>query len=288
MKSSLYLAILYPLLAVLSIMCLLPLWLVLSASLTDETSLTLNGYGLLPKEWSISAYQFIFQDSSQLIDSYVVTIAVTIMGTLLGVFITALLSYPLSRKDFAFRQSFSFYVFFTMLFNGGLVPFYILISQYLHLKDTIWVLIFPYLVQPFYVLLMRSFFSTIPVALIESAKIDGAGELYSFFKIVLPLSTPVLATIGLFISLVYWNDWYLGLLFIENRQLLPLQYLLMTLMTNIEVMSSNIQTGGSLARIPAESARMAMAIVAVGPIAFVYLFFQKFFVRGLTVGAVKG
>ncbi|GGE02502.1 carbohydrate ABC transporter permease [Paenibacillus nasutitermitis] len=288
MNNTLAKGLLYSLLMVLSIICIIPLWLVLSASFTLETELTLNGYGLIPAQFSLDAYRFIFNDAGQLINSYMVTIVVTILGTIFALAITALLSYPLSRKDFVFRNSFSFYIFFTMLFNGGLVPFYILVSQYLHLRDTVWALIIPYLVQPFYVLLMRSFFSAIPTSLIESAKIDGAGELYIFYKIIVPLSKPVLSTVGLFMSLIYWNDWYLGLLFIENRNLLPLQYLLMTLMTNIEVMSSNFQASSGLARIPTESARMAMAILAVGPIAFVYMFFQKYFVKGLTVGAVKG
>lgn len=288
MKSALEKTTLYSTLGILSLLCIIPLWLVVSASLTAENVLTLHGYGLFPKEFSLDAYRYILNDSKQLFDSYVVTIVVTIGGTITALLLTALLSYPLSRPDFMFKSSFSFYIFFTMLFNGGLVPFYILVSQYLHLKDSIWALIIPYLIQPFNVLLMRTFFATIPISLVESAKIDGAGDVYIFRKIIIPLSTPVMATVGLFISLIYWNDWYLGLLFIEDRKLLPLQYLLMTLMTNIEVMSSNTQLGGELLRIPSESARMAMAVLAIGPIACIYMFFQKYFVQGLTVGAVKG
>ncbi|MBP1994490.1 carbohydrate ABC transporter permease [Paenibacillus eucommiae] len=287
-KAAIGKGVLYLTLILLTVICIIPLWLVVSTSLTSENALTLHGYGLIPQEFSLDAYRYIWNDSKQLLDSYKITILVTVLGTISALCFTSLLSYPLSRKDFVFRNPFSFYIFFTMLFNGGLVPFYILVSQYLHLKDTIWALIIPYLVQPFYVLLMRTFFATIPDSLIESAKIDGAGELYIFSKIIVPLSTPVLATVGLFISLIYWNDWYLGLLFIEDRKLLPLQYLLMTLMTNIEVMSSNLQASAGLLRIPAETARMAMAVLAIGPIACIYMFFQKYFVRGLTVGAVKG
>jgi putative aldouronate transport system permease protein len=288
MRSAFEKSMLYTVLGVLSLISIIPLWLVVSSSFTAENALTLNGYGLFPKEFSLDAYRYILSDSRQLLDSYAVTIMVTIGGTMIALAMTALLSYPLSRPDFMFKSSFSFYIFFTMLFNGGLVPFYILVSQYLNLKDSIWALMIPYLIQPFNVLLMRTFFATIPISLVESAKIDGAGELYIFWKIIIPLSTPVMATVGLFISLVYWNDWYLGLLFIEDRKLLPLQYLLMTLMTNIEVMSSNSQLGAGLLRIPSESARMAMAVLAIGPIACIYMFFQRYFVQGLTVGAVKG
>ncbi len=279
---------LYFILFVLSILCILPLWLVISASFTSENALTIHGYSLFPQQFSLKAYRYILNGSNQLWVSYGVTIMVTLIGTFASLLVTSLLAYPLSRKEFAYRSPFSFFVFFTMLFNGGLVPFYILISQYLHLKDTLWALIVPLLVQPFFVLLMRTFFATIPDALVESAKIEGAGELRIFFQIVLPLSTPVLASIGLFMSLIYWNDWFLGLLFIENRNLLPLQYLLMTIMTNIDVMVSNRHSMTDLSQIPTESARMAMAVLAVGPIAFVYVFFFLFFVRGLTVGAIKG
>lgn len=280
--------LMYAILIALSLLCIIPLWLVVSASLSSEATLSLHGYGLVPAVFSLDAYLYIFRDSHQLADSYLVTIAVTALGTVCALLMTSLLAYPLARKDFMFRNPFSLYVFFTMLFNGGLVPFYILVTQYLHLKDTILALIVPYLIQPFYVLLMRTFFAAVPDSLFESARIDGAGEWYTYWRIMLPLSTPVLATVGLFISLVYWNDWYLGLLFIDDRSLLPLQYLLMSLMTNIEILSSNSQISSQLGAIPAETARMAMAILAIGPIVCVYLFFQKYFVKGLTVGAVKG
>lgn len=287
-KIRLHTAALYALLAGVGAMCVFPLLLVLATSFTEEKSLALHGYRLIPGQLSLDAYNFILNDSTQLVYSYIVTIAVTVCGTIGCLFFTALLAYPISRSEFKYKYPISFYVFFTMLFNGGLVPFYILVTQYLHLKDTLWALIFPYFIQPFFVLMMRTFFASLPDALVESARIEGAGELRIFFQIVVPLSTPVLATVGLFVSLVYWNDWFLALLFIEDRTLLPLQYLLMTLMSNIEVLASNPNGAFGIANIPAESARMAMAVLATGPILFVYGFFQKYFVRGLTIGAVKG
>ncbi|MBP1993801.1 carbohydrate ABC transporter permease [Paenibacillus eucommiae] len=273
-------------LLLLCIVCIAPLVLVISTSFTSEQSLVLNGYRLFPQEFTVYAYKYVLKGTTLIYTSYGVTVLTTLVGTVLSLSITAMLAYPLSRQDFKLKSPLSFYIFFTMLFNGGLIPFYILVTQYLHLKDTLWALILPYLVQPFYVLLMRTFFSEIPASLIEAAKIEGAGEFRTFFQIVLPLSTPILATVGLFMALIYWNDWYLSLLFIDNHKLLTLQYLLVMLTSNIDAMLNN--PNSSMAVIPAETSRMAMAVLAIGPIIFVYLFFQRFFVRGLTIGAVKG
>ncbi len=251
----------------IGLICLIPLLLVISASLTEEKSLALHGYRLFPTEFSTYAYSFLFKDAHQLYVSYGLTISITLIGTLLSLFVTSLLAYPLSRKDFRFANAFSFYVFFTMLFSGGLVPAYILVTQYLHLKNTLWALILPLLIQPFYVLLMRTFFATVPDSLIESAKIEGAGEIRIFFQIIVPLSTPVIATIGLFMSLIYWNDWFNALLYIDNRNFLPLQYLLIVMMSNIQVALTDSHIKVSILDIPSESARMAMAVLAIGPIA---------------------
>jgi len=278
--------IIHVVLALLSIAFLLPLVLVVSASFSDEQAIATYGYTLLPVKFSTFAYQYILQEPSQIIQAYGVSLFVTVVGSGLSLLIMALLAYALSRRDFGFRKPLSFYVFFTMLFNGGLVPFYILVTQYLHLQDTLLVLILPHLVIPWFVLLLRTYFAALPPELIDAAKIDGAGEWRTFFRIVAPLSTPALATVGLFSILLYWNDWWLGLLFINNPHLVPLQYLLYKLMADIQFLASNQQTVGMA--IPSQSVRMAMAVLAIGPIVFAFLFVQRYFIRGITLGGLKG
>jgi putative aldouronate transport system permease protein len=273
-------------LVALSIAFLVPLLLVIAASLSDEAALSKYGYSLLPQQFTTFAYRYIFQDPGQLARAYGVTVVVTVVGSSLSLLVMALLAYPLARRDFGPRKPLSFYVFFPLIFNGGLVPFYILVTQYLHLRDTLLALILPYLVVPWYVLLLRTYFAALPSELIEAAKIDGAGEWRVFFRIVAPLSTPALATVGLFSVLLYWNDWWMGLLFIDNQNLMPLQLLLYNIMTNIDVLASNAQTTG--VPIPSLSVRMAMAVLAIGPIAFAYLFVQRYFIRGITLGGLKG
>jgi putative aldouronate transport system permease protein len=255
-------------------------------------SIQKEGYALIPKAIDLGAYEYIFKQPKQLVDSYIVTIIVTLTGGVAGLFLTALLAYPLSRKDYKYARQTSFIIFFTLLFNGGLVPWYILITKYLHIKDTIFVLILPYLVYPWFVLLLRTFFSNIPAELIGAAEIDGAGEFKIFYSIILPMSKPALATIGLLIAFRYWNDWWLGMLFINKASLRPLQYLLYSIMSNLEEFERNLQAQAAMASLdatfPSEPVRMAMAVLAAGPMLIVFPFFQKYFVRGLTVGAVKG
>jgi len=212
---------------------------------------------------------------------------VTLVGSSLGLLIMAMLAFALARRDFKFRKPLSFYVFFTMLFNGGLVPWYILITQYLHLKNTIFALILPYLVIPWFVLLLRTYFAGLPTELFEAAKIDGASEWRIFYKIAIPLSTPALATVGLFSMLQYWNDWWLALLFIDDKKLYPLQYLLYTIQSNIDAISQNPEMNMGII-IPTQGVRMAMAVLAIGPIVFAFLFVQRYFVRGITLGGIKG
>lgn len=268
-----------------SFVCLLPLVLVIAASFSDEKALANRGYSLLPRQFSLAAYQYLLADVSQLASAYTVTIGVTVVGTVVGMLVMALLAYALSRRTFALRTPLSFIVFFTMLFNGGLVPWYILITQYLHLRNTPAVLILPYLVIPWYVLLLRAYFAGLPPDLLDAARIDGAGEWRIFFRIVVPLSTPALATVALFLSLTYWNDWWLALLFIDDQKLIPLQYLLQRIITNADFIPPNPFTQGAPA--PVQTVRMAMAVLAVGPIALAFLFVQKYFVRGITLGGVK-
>ena len=274
------------LLAVIGLACVIPMILVISISFSDDKQLALQGYSLLPVGFSTFAYEYILQQPAQILQAYGVTIFITAVGTLLGLLLCAMLGYAISRQDFLLRGPISFYVFFTLLFSGGMVPFYILVTRYLGLKDNVLVLILPYLVTAWYVLILRTSFAQLPTELLDAARIDGAGEWRIFLQIVLPLSKPVLATIGLFFILRFWNDWFLALLFINTATLYPLQYLLYVLMANINFLASNPQTTGI--PIPVQSARMAMAVLAFGPALFSFLLLQKYFVRGITIGGLKG
>ena len=271
----------------LSILFLLPLLLVISASFSTDDDITKYGYSLIPRHFSLTAYQYLLANPTQIFRAYGVSIFVTLVGSALGLLVMSLLAYALSRRDFGLRRPLSFYVLFTVLFNGGLVPSYILITRYLHLKDTLSVLILPYLVLPFFVLLLRTYFVSLPTELIEAAKIDGASEWRIFFRIVTPLSTPALATVGLFSMLTFWNDWYLALLYTDDKNLAPLQYLLYQILSNITFLSSSTYNLGAAA-IPGQTVRMAMAVLAIGPIAFAFLLVQRFFVRGITLGGIRG
>ena len=273
-------------LTLVGLTCLIPLILVVSISLSDELRLAKEGYQLLPVGFTTFAYEYILQEPRQILRAYGVTAFVTTVGTVAGLLVCSLLAWPLARKDFRLRGPLSFYVFFTLLFNGGMVPFYILVTRYLGLKDNIFVLILPYMVTAWYVLIIRTSFAQLPTELLDAARIDGAGEWRVFFQIVVPLSKPVLATIGLFFVLRYWNDWFLALLFIDDSSMYPLQYLLYVLMANINIMAANPQTTGM--PIPTLSARMAMAVLAFGPALFTFLLLQKYFVRGITIGGLKG
>lgn len=268
---------------------LLPLMVVVSASFSDEQSLYKLGYSLLPQNFSLAAYKYMMLAPERLLRAYSVTTFVTTVGTTLGLFIMSMLAYALSRPEFKWRKPISFFVIFTMLFNGGLVPTYLLITQGLHLKDNIMVLILPYLVIPWFVFILRSFFATLPQEIIECARIDGASELRIFFHLVMPLSTPALATVGLFMILMYWNDWWLSLLYINDPNLYPLQYLLFSIMRNAEFLTSNSATGLLMGvEMPTQTLRMAMVVIAMGPIAVVFLALQRYFIRGILIGSVKG
>ena len=277
-----------------SIMCIGPLIFVLVISMTDESVLIQNGYSFFPGKLSLEAYRFIFKESGVLVTAYTNTCFVTLIGTVLIVMITAMFAYPLSRKEFKYRKQFSFFLFFTMLFSGGVVPWYLVCVRILNLKNTIFSLFVPYLMSAWYVLIIRTFFSTtIPDSLIDSARIDGAKEFKIFFSIVLPLSTPSLATIGLFSALLFWNDWWLPLMLTTGDRYINLQYMLQRVQQNIEFITQMKEIGGSVVpelagKIPSESSRMALCILAIGPIIFVYPFLQKYFVQGLTIGAIKG
>jgi putative aldouronate transport system permease protein len=266
---------------------------VFAISISDEGTISQHGYEIIPRMLSLRSYEFVLSDFNQIMRGYMVSIVITAAGTVLGTLITAMIAYPLSRTDFPFRRYFAFFVAFTMLFNGGLVPWYLVYVKMLGVKNTIIPLIMPLLVNGFNVIILRTFISAnIHPAIIESAIIDGAGELQIFFRMVLPLSVTGLAAVALLVSLNYWNDWYNALLFIDTKKLFPLQFLMYRVNISIQVLntSSFIPDAAANARVrlPNETARMAMSILGIGPIVLAYPFLQKYFVRGLTLGSVKG
>ena len=271
-------------------LCVTPFLVAVSASFSDERTLLRNGYGFLPQDFSTAAYEMLFS-TSQMFDSYKVSIFVTIVGTLLSMVVTAMMAYPLSVKKLKYRGKISFFAYFTMLFNGGLVPTYMLISKYLGLRNTVWVMILPVLVNPWNLFLLRNFFSAIPAELHESARIDGANDVRILWQIILPVSLPAIATVSLFYGVAYWNSWYNAMLYIEDSTLFPLQYLIMRMMRNIELMKQMAGQAGvvvDMASMPSTTTRMATAIVTIGPIIIAYPFAQKYFTSGLIVGSVKG
>ncbi len=273
---------------------LIPMLLVISVSLTQEKALIDSGFQLIPPVFSLEAYEFIFMDPSTILTAYGVTILQATIATILSVFVMSMCAYSLSRKNFKLRNIIMFIIFFTMLFSGGMVPTYILNTAYLGLKDNFLIYILPGMVSAWYVIIMRTFFSALPDALIESAKIDGAKEFRIFFQIVLPLSKPVIASVSLLILLAKWNDWMTSFLYITNEDLFTLQFLLQRLLEKIEFVRAMAQealgAGVDIASedLPGENMRFAMSVVAAGPMMLVFPFFQKYFVKGLTVGSVKG
>ncbi|UUZ84848.1 carbohydrate ABC transporter permease [Paenibacillus sp. P26] len=279
----------YAVVGFVALVCVIPFLLIVSGSLTSESAIMREGFGFWPKEFSLGAYAFALKNPQQVLHAYGLTISLTVLGTLIGLFISAMTAYVLQRKDFEWRNGFAFYFYFTTLFNGGLVPWYILMVNYLHMKDTYWSLLLPPLLNVFYILIMRTFLSSIPEAITESAKIDGAGDFTIFVKLILPLAKPALATIGLFTALSYWNDWFNSLLFVQNEKLYTLQYLLYKTLGNLEGVRKLMEVSGMhVADLPGESLKMALAIIVTGPIVFLYPFVQRFFVQGMTIGAVKG
>lgn len=279
----------YVVVALMAIICLVPFIVLISSSFTSESYIRFHGYSILPKEFTTEAYGLIFKSPMTVLRAYGVSILITVVGTVLGLFIITMTAYVLSRKDFKYRNAFSFFFYFTTLFNGGMVCTYIFYIQYLHLKDSLWALILPGIFNVFYLLIMRSFVSAIPAALIESAKIDGAGEYRTFFQIILPLLKSGMATIGLFLALGYWNDWYNAMLYLNSDKKYPLQYMLYNLLQQTQALARIAsQAGIVVADMPSNSLKMAMAVVATGPIILVYPFVQKYFVKGVTIGSVKG
>ncbi|MGL4911688.1 MAG: carbohydrate ABC transporter permease [Romboutsia sp.] len=277
------------LLAIFAISCIFPFIFVIVISLTSEQSLLEHGYSIFPKEWSIEAYRYLIQSGGDLMRAYGVTITITVLGAFIHVCMVSTYAYAISRPGFAFRKQFMFLVFFTMLFGGGMVPSYIVMTQVLGLKNTIWALILPMAFSSFNIIVMRTFFQrSVPESIIESARIDGASEFRIFLKIVLPLSIPGIATIALFSTLGYWNDWFNAMLYIDYPNLIPLQYMLIKIENNMEFIRQNALLSGEVMKtLPQESVRMAMVVISTLPIACTYPFFQKYFIGGLTIGGVK-
>lgn len=275
----------------LSLACLMPFLLIISASLTSNESIIRDGYHLIPAQLSLEGYKTVFIFPDEVLRAYAVTISTTAIGTVFGLFFMTMAGYVLARKDFKYRNTFSFYIYFTTLFGGGLVPWYIMITKYLGLLDSYAVLVLPGLMTPFLIILMKNFIkSAVPEELFDSGKIDGAGDFRIYWQIVLKLSMPGIATVGLFLALYYWNDWFTSSLFINDTHKYQLQFYLYNVINSAQFIAQmGAGTGVSLAtEVPTESTKMAMAIVVTGPILFLYPFVQRYFVKGLTIGAVKG
>ena len=273
--------------------CLLPVLLIEIASFTDEASLIRSGYSYFPDKLSLNSYFYMVKQGLVIFRAYGISFLVTAVGTAASVLITTMLAYPMSRKSFKYRNVLAFFVFFTMLFSGGIVPSYIMWTRIFAIKNTIWALIIPnYLVSAFNVILVKNYFSNnVPDSLIEAAQIDGAGELKIFASIMLPLAVPAVATISLFTGLAYWNDWTNGLYYVSNEKLYNIQLLLMKIMNNIQALRTNSNAsllGTGTVELPGTSIRMAMAVIGILPILVIYPFVQKYLVRGVVVGAVKG
>ena len=274
-------------LILLALACLLPFILVLSSSFTEEASLLKNGFSIIPQKFSVEAYKFIFRSPQEVIAAYKTTIFVTVFGTVVGTMIMAMLAYPMSRPDYKFKNVISFLVYFTMLFSGGMVAEYLIVANVLGLKDTVWALIMPMLLNAWNIMLLRMFLRSIPFSLIEEANLEGASEFRIFFSIILPLSKVGIVTIALFTALNLWNDWYQCMLYIDHGDVTSLQYMLYRIMNKVTLAQ---EYGGAVAmkeKLPNENLRMALCVVAAGPMLIVFPFFQKYFSKGIVVGSVK-
>ncbi len=280
----------------LSVLCLLPVLFVVIISFSSEASIGKVGYSFFPAEWSVEAYRFVWHmrntyDIPTVVIAFLTSVGITIVGTLLGLTLISTMGYALSRPRFRLKKIYTILIFIPMIFNGGLLSTYVVNAQLLGLKNTYWALILPLCCSSFYIIVMRTFFrTTVPEEIIESGKIDGAGQIRIFVNLVLPISLPALATVALFLTFAYWNDWYQASIYIDSSRhdLFPLQYVLVNIEKNIQYLANNDMSLSSGAALPSETVRMAIVVISVVPIMFSYPFFQKYFVSGLTVGAVKG
>jgi multiple sugar transport system permease protein/putative aldouronate transport system permease protein len=280
----------YTVVTLFTVFCLLPFVMILSASFSEESEIMKHGFGLLPRGFSLTAYEFILRSPRQIIGSYVVTITMTVFGTAIGLFIIAMTGYALQRKDFPLRNSISFFVYFTTLFSAGLAPTYLWIARELGLRGNYLAVFLQLLMTPWLIILMKNFVRSVPHEITESGKVDGAGDFRIFLRLVLPMMKPALATTGLFLALGYWNEWYLSSLYLGSTvEFKPLQYYLYNVINTASALKSSM-AGNNVAvtQLPTNTLKMASAVVATGPIVLLYPFVQRYFVSGITVGAVKG
>ena len=276
-----------------ALICIIPVVFVFIISISSEQSIKLNGYRFWPQEFSLESYLFLWKEGKMIIRALGISAAVTVAGTAFGVILTTLMGYVLSIRKFKFKSFFTMVVFIPMIFNGGMISSYVINTQFLYLKNTLWALILPLCVSSFHVIICKTFFKlNIPESIVESAQIDGASHFTIFARIGFPRSKPIVATIALFLSFAYWNDWFQSSLYITDTKLFSIQSLLDHIQRNMEMMAKNPSLGVTLQQymnnMPKEGARMAMAIIIIVPIACTYPFFQRYFISGLTVGAVKG
>ncbi len=277
-------------LILLTLAAIVPFVLLIIASFTDNNVAITEGFSFFPSKWSTDAYQYIVNEKDTMLRAYGITIVVTLIGTTLGLLISVMLAYSLANSDLPGRNFMTFFVTLTMLFNGGLVPTYLIYTNVFHIKDTLAALIVPnLLMNGFNVILIRNYFATgVPTVLYEAARIDGASEFYLFYRIALPLSKPILATVGLLMGIAYWNDWQNGLYYLNDTSLYSIQNILNRINENISFLASNSTSGVKISDLPTSTIRMAIAVIGILPIVCIYPFFQEYFVRGIAVGAVKG
>ena len=284
----------YAFCGLIAVVCLVPFIMVLSGSFSSESAISANGFSVLPQEFTLEAYKNVFREPIVIFPAYGTTIVLTIVGMIVGLLVQTMTAYVLARKDFEWRNGFSFFFYFTTLFNGGLVPTFILYTQTLKLKDSYLALLLPLMFSVYNLLIMKSYIIGIPESLVDAAKIDGCGEVRTLFQVVMPLIKPALAAVGLFIALAYWNDWYNAMLYIKDEAKYPLQYFLYQKVNNIEAYKKLISSGAvsgsvvSAISLPTQTLKMALTIVVTGPIILAFPVAQKYFVQGITIGAVKG
>jgi putative aldouronate transport system permease protein len=281
-------AIAYVVLGCIAFITVFPFLVLVINSFASEHAIINDGYSIVPRELSVSAYELVFLNPQKILQAYAVTLFITSFGTAASLFLSSMAAYSLSRKYLRYRNKLAFFIYFTTLFNGGLAPTYIVITSVLHLKNTLAVLILGPMFSVFYILILRNFFMhSIPASLSEAAKIDGAGDFTIFLRIVLPLTAPALASIGLFTALAYWNDWWTAMLYVERQSLMPLQYVLYKILSSV-TMAANIVNNVATLNLPKESLKLAMTVISIGPIVLAYPFVQRFFIKGITLGSVKG
>lgn len=283
----------YGFLGLIALLCLVPFIMIVSGSFSSEEAIIQNGFSFLIQDFSLEAYETVFKNPSVIFRAYGTTIGLTVVGTVVGLLLQTMTAYVLTRKDFEWRNKFSLFFYFTTLFSGGLVPYFLLITQKLNLRDSYLALLLPLIFSVYNLLIMKSYIMGIPDSLIEAAKIDGCGEFRILFKVVFPLIKPALATVGLFIALAYWNDWYNAMLYIKSTEKYPLQYFLYQKINNIEAYKKLLSNAAassvaSAVTLPTQTLKMALTIVVTGPIVLAYPIVQKYFVQGITIGAVKG